>query len=156
MQASTYFVKIPSKVKIFLSIASLQRTTNDSCICCSVVWKMSSQMLGLKSRQQSRVYIFLKGWAFFLFWFFFFLFFLRVKVGGSWDDGAPVTTADKNFDCLSKLLFSKLLFNTSRSVDKPHESTYLPNYLSYLSYLPKARAIQSYDRSFLICRFSSD
>ena len=31
-------------VKIFLSIALLKRATHDSCLCCSAVWKMSSQI----------------------------------------------------------------------------------------------------------------
>ena len=42
---STFFPKIPTKVKFILSIASLQRRTHDSCLCYSVVSKMSSQVL---------------------------------------------------------------------------------------------------------------
>ena len=38
VRTSTCFPKIPAKVKIFLSTASLQRTTTDSCFCCSVVF----------------------------------------------------------------------------------------------------------------------
>ena len=45
VHASTCLPKIPAKVKIFISIGSLRRTTHDSCLYCSVVWKMSSQIL---------------------------------------------------------------------------------------------------------------
>ena len=38
-------VKIPTKVKTFLSIGSLQRATHNICLYCPVVWKMSSQIL---------------------------------------------------------------------------------------------------------------
>ena len=38
-------IKIPTKVKTFLSIGLLQRATLNSCLYCSVVWKLSSQIL---------------------------------------------------------------------------------------------------------------
>ena len=45
MHASTCFPKIPAKVKISLSFASLQRTTHYNCLSCFAVWKMTSQII---------------------------------------------------------------------------------------------------------------
>ena len=56
VHASTWFSKIPAKVKFFLSIAVLQRTTLDCCLCCSVVLEInfSDTYWNWKSRQWSR------------------------------------------------------------------------------------------------------
>ena len=66
VHAIACFLKIPVKLKIFLSIALLQRTTNDSCLCCSLVWKMNSQILTGIEKINNEVSTIFKGKKFFV------------------------------------------------------------------------------------------
>ena len=46
MHGSKFFPKVSTKVKKKkISIASVQCATQNSCLCCSVLWQMSSQIL---------------------------------------------------------------------------------------------------------------
>ena len=101
VHTSTCSPKIPAKVKIFLSTVSLQRTTTDSCFCCSVVF-CSQILTGIEKVNNEAATIF-KGKKCIFFvrctrdvCFFFFL-----RGEGGVDDEAPVTTVDQNFCCLA-------------------------------------------------------
>ena len=52
--------KFPLK-RTFFFIALLQHTTHDSCLCCSVLWKMSSEILTGTERVDNEAATILEG-----------------------------------------------------------------------------------------------
>lgn len=98
VHASTCFLKIPIKVKIFLSIFSLQSIAHNCCLFCSVKNKFSDTYWNWRSRQWSHCY----AWSLRSAYFFKVaqrMFFLRG--GREIDERALVTIANQNFCCLS-------------------------------------------------------
>ena len=106
VHASTCFLKIPIKVKIFLSIFSLQRIAHNCCLFCSVKNEFSDTYWNWRSRQWSHCY----AWSLRSAYFFKVaqrMFFLR---GGSEiDERALVTIANQNFCCLSNWKIHRLI-----------------------------------------------